>query len=286
MLDARPAGEPTIALVLGGGGPVGIAWLSGLAIGLREAGIDLSLADRIIGTSAGAVVGAAVASGIDLSTLLTPRPQPTEPPRHNYAPLLEIAALLRAVDQDRDLVLQRVGELALGAGTGDPAAHIERIGSLIGFAEWPETDLLVTAIDIGTGTLTAWTRDGAATLAEALASSTAVPGVFPPIEIDGRHYIDGGVRSTVNADLAVDHDVIVILEPLAHVYPRTRADRELGTAHEITVRPDETAVAAFGTDLFADAALGPAYESGVRQAVTAAAELKEFWPAATSDDKA
>ncbi|WP_327149380.1 patatin-like phospholipase family protein [Nocardia sp. NBC_01329] len=114
---------------------------------------------------------------------------------------------------------------------------------------------------------------------QALASSTAVPGVFPPIEIDGRHYIDGGVRSTVNADLAVDHDVIVIMEPLAHVYPRTRADRELGAAREITVRPDDTAVAAFGTDLFADAALGPAYESGVRQAATAAAELKEFWPA-------
>ncbi|WSI98836.1 patatin-like phospholipase family protein [Nocardia sp. NBC_01329] len=122
-------------------------------------------------------------------------------------------------------------------------------------------------------------RGGAASLVQALASSTAVPGVFPPIEIDGRHYIDGGVRSTVNADLAVDHDVIVIMEPLAHVYPRTRADRELGAAREITVRPDDTAVAAFGTDLFADAALGPAYESGVRQAATAAAELKEFWPA-------
>ncbi|GGL28675.1 patatin-like phospholipase family protein [Nocardia jinanensis] len=284
MPDARPAGKPTIALVLGGGGPVGIAWLSGLAGGLRDAGIDLSLADRIIGTSAGAVVGSAVAAGLDLATLLTPRPRSTEPPRHNYAPLLEIASLLRAVDQDRDLVLQRIGELALGTDTGDPAAHIERIGSLVGFAGWPETDLRITAVDIGTGTLTAWTRDGAATLVQALASSTAVPGVFPPIEIDGRHYMDGGVRSTINADLAVDHDVVVILEPLAHVYPRTRADRELGAAREISVRPDETAVAAFGTDLFADAALGPAYESGVRQAAPTAAELKEFWPATPATD--
>ncbi|MFI2338302.1 patatin-like phospholipase family protein [Nocardia rhamnosiphila] len=280
MPDARPTATPTIALVLGGGGPVGIAWLSGLAIGLRDAGIELALADRIIGTSAGAVVGSALASGIDIATLLTPRPRDAEPARHDYAPLLEIASLLRAVDQDRDLVLQRVGELALGAGTGDPAVHIDRIGSLVGFAEWPEHDLRIAAIDIGSGTLTAWTRDGAATLVEALASSTAVPGVFPPIEIAGRHYIDGGVRSTVNADLAVGHDVIVILEPLAHVYPRTRADRELGPAREISIRPDDIAVAAFGTDLFADTALYPAYESGVRQAAAAAAELKEFWPAA------
>ncbi|MGW1739927.1 patatin-like phospholipase family protein [Nocardia sp. NPDC001965] len=284
MPDARPADEPTIALVLGGGGPVGIAWLSGLALGLRDAGIDLSLADRIIGTSAGAVVGAALASGIDLATLLTPAPRSAEPTRHNYAPLLEIAALLRAVDQDRDLVLQRVGELALGAGTGDPAVHIDRIGSLVGFAEWPASELLITAIDIGTGTLTAWTRGGAATLVQALASSTAVPGVFPPIEIDGHHYIDGGVRSTVNADLATGHDVIVILEPLAHVYPRTRADRQLGGAREISICPDDTAAAAFGADLFADSALGPAFESGVRQAATAAAELKQFWPATSAAD--
>ncbi|MET8797820.1 patatin-like phospholipase family protein [Nocardia sp. NPDC004568] len=280
MPDAGPSAKPTIALVLGGGGPVGIAWLSGLAIGLRDAGIDLSLADRIIGTSAGAIVGSALASGIDIATLLTPRPRDAEPARHNYAPLLEIASLLRAVDQDRDLVLQRVGELALGADAGDPAVHIERIGSLVGFAEWPERDLRITAIDIGSGTLTAWTRGGAATLVEALASSTAVPGVFPPIEIAGRHYIDGGVRSTVNADLAVGHDVIVILEPLAHVYPRTRADRELGPAREISVRPDELAAAAFGADLFADTALVPAYESGIRQAAAAAAELKEVWPVA------
>ncbi|WP_328388917.1 patatin-like phospholipase family protein [Nocardia sp. NBC_00416] len=280
MSDARPAEKPTIALVLGGGGPVGIAWLSGLALGLRDAGIDISLADRIIGTSAGAVVGSIIAAGTDLSALLTPRPPRSEPARHDYTPLLEIASLLRAVDQDRDLVLQRVGELALGADTGDPAAHIDRIGSLVGFADWPERELLITAVDIGSGTLTAWTREGPATLVQALASSTAVPGVFPPIEIAGRHYIDGGVRSTVNADLAVGYDAIVILEPLAHIYPRTRADRALGNAREVSVVPDDIAIAAFGTDLFADAALGPAYESGLRQAGGAAAELEEFWPVA------
>ncbi|MEU1985924.1 patatin-like phospholipase family protein [Nocardia sp. NPDC019395] len=279
MPDAATHREPTIALVLGGGGPVGIAWLAGLTQGLRTAGIDLARADRIIGTSAGAVVGTAIATRADLSTLLTPRPTPAEPPAHDYGPLLEIASLLRTVDKDRDQVLRRVGELALGADTGDQAVHLERIGSLVGFADWPEHDLLITSIDIGSGALRAWTRDDAATLVQALAASTSVPGVFPPIEIGGRHYIDGGVRSTINADLAAGYDSVVILEPLAHVYPRTRADRSLD-AREVSIGPDETAVAAFGGDLFAEAALGPAYESGLRQAVAAAAELQEFWPAA------
>src|SRR5690606_22361818 len=152
------------------------------------------------------VVGSAIAAGTDLSSLLTPRPDAAEPPAaapaHDYGVLLEITTLLRTVDQDRDLALQRVGELALGADTGDPAEHLKRIGALVDFTEWPDHDLLVTSIDIGSGALTAWTRDDAATLVQALAASTAVPGVFPPIEIAGRHYIDGGVRSTINADLA------------------------------------------------------------------------------------
>ncbi|WP_280457075.1 patatin-like phospholipase family protein [Nocardia carnea] len=273
--------ETTIALVLGGGGPVGITWLAGLSNGLRAAGTDLARADRIIGTSAGAVVGSAIAAGTDLSTLFTPRPAaepPATAPEHDYEVLLEITTLLRAVDQDRDRVLQRVGELALGADTGDPAEHIQRIGALVDFADWPDHDLLVTSIDIGSGTRTAWTRDDRATLAQALAASTAVPGIFPPIEIAGRHYFDGGVRSTINADLATGYDAVVILEPLAHLYPRTRADRNLGSAREVTIAPDEIAVAAFGPDLFGEAALVPAYESGLRQAPAAAAELRDFWP--------
>ena len=53
----------TKALVLGGGGPVGIAWETGLLAGLAEGGIDLSHADYILGTSAGAFVGAQLAMG-------------------------------------------------------------------------------------------------------------------------------------------------------------------------------------------------------------------------------
>ncbi|WP_040792842.1 patatin-like phospholipase family protein [Nocardia paucivorans] len=273
MSDALLPDSPRTALVLGGGGPVGIAWLAGLAVGLRDAGIDLSAADRIVGTSAGAVVGAVLAGGGDLNRLLTPQPSDSLPVAREFGPLLEIAGLLRTRGPEREQAIRRAAELAISTATGDQEAHIDRIGSLIGFADWPDHDLVVTSVDLSTGELHPWTRDGGASLVRAVASSTSVPGVFPPILIDGRHYVDGGVRSSINADLAADAETVVILEPLAHLFPRTRADRELGSARVISIVPDAGAITAFGADLFAGAALLPAYEAGVRQAGEATTQL-------------
>ncbi|MFI9408784.1 patatin-like phospholipase family protein [Nocardia gamkensis] len=267
----------SVALVLGGGGPVGLAWLAGLATGLRDSGIDLSLADRFVGTSAGAVVGAVLADGGDPARLLRPR-STSAPVQADPARMAEIFAVLRGPGQDPAQARRRAGELALAAQVGDPDEHIARMGGLAGVAQWPARDLVVTAIDITTGELRAWTRDGAASLPAALASSTAVPGVFPPIPIDGRHYIDGGLRSPVNADLAAGADVVVIVEPLAHMFPRIASDRELGSATEISICPDDHAITAFGLDVFDPAALTPAHEAGVRQSAEAALLLKDVWP--------
>ncbi|WP_040838635.1 patatin-like phospholipase family protein [Nocardia brevicatena] len=278
MSDASPPDSPRTALVLGGGGPVGISWLAGLTAGLRDTGIELSTADRIVGTSAGAIVGAVLAGDGDLSRLLTPAPPEPVPVQREFGPLLEIAGLLRTRGPEREQAIRRAAELALSTATGDQDAHIARIGSLIGFADWPDHDLVVTSVDLTTGELRPWTRAGEASLVQAVASSTSVPGVFPPILIDGRHYVDGGVRSSINADLAADADTVVILEPLAHLFPRTRADRELGAARVISIVPDADAITAFGVDLFAGAALRPAYEAGARQAGVAAAHLREVLP--------
>ncbi|MEW1738990.1 patatin-like phospholipase family protein [Nocardia beijingensis] len=278
MSDSVVPNSVSVALVLGGGGPVGISWMAGLAIGLRDNGLDLALADRFVGTSAGAVVGAVLADGGDPARLLRPPSTPAAPVRADPARMAEILAVLRAPGQDPAQARRRAGELALAAQVGDPDEHIARIGGLAGVTQWPARDLVVTAIDITTGELRAWTRDGAASLPAALASSTAVPGVFPPIPIDGRHYIDGGLRSPVNADLAAGADFVVILEPLAHMFPRVPSDRELGSATELSIVPDDEAVAAIGLDVFDTAALVPAHAAGVRQAAEAASRLKDVWP--------
>ncbi|UGT66983.1 patatin-like phospholipase family protein [Nocardia gipuzkoensis] len=276
MSDTVTSNGYSVALVLGGGGPVGLAWLAGFATGLRDNGIDLALADRFVGTSAGAVVGAVLADGGDPARLLRP-PSTSTPVQADPVRMGEIFAVLRAPGQEPAQARRRAGELALAAQVGDPDEHIARMGGLAGVAQWPARDLLVTAIDITTGELQVWTRDGAASLPEALASSTAVPGVFPPIPIDGHHYIDGGLRSPVNADLAAGADVVVIVEPLAHIFPRIASDRELGSATEISIVPDDEAIAAIGLDLFAAAALAPAYAAGVRQSADAAPRLKDVW---------
>jgi NTE family protein len=277
MSDAQPARIDT-ALVLGGGGPVGIAWMAGLVTGLRDAGIDLSLADRFVGTSAGAVVGAVLAAGGDPAILAAPLPSDGERFEVDQELMMGIFAELAAPGSDRGTAWRRAGERALAAPVGDPAVHVARMRNLVGMDEWPDRDLRMTSIDITTGEFRVWTAADAATLPEALAASTCVPGVFPPIPVQGHHYVDGGLRSSVNADLAAGAELVAILEPLAHMFPRTPADRELGGATEISVVPDPETIALFGLDVFSTAAVAPAHEAGLRQAQDAALRLKAHWP--------
>ncbi|MFE3192788.1 patatin-like phospholipase family protein [Nocardia sp. NPDC059240] len=282
MSAAVPPNGIGHALVLGGGGAVGLSWMAGVVIGLREHGIDTALAERIVGTSAGAVVGAALAAEVDL-TLLLRRPGPDsdlEPIEFDPNSFGEILGLLATPGLDPAEARRRVGARALEMNVGDPAAHIARIGGFVGNVAWPQRDLRITAVSVTTGDLQVWTPDGKATLPEALASSTSVPGVFPPIPIDGDFYIDGGMRSPINADLAAGAERILIIEPLAHLFPHVPSDRDLGGAATSFIVPDADAIAAYGLDLFNAAALEPAYEAGLRQGGEAAPGLKDFWPTA------
>ncbi|GAB2516826.1 patatin-like phospholipase family protein [Nocardia heshunensis] len=269
------------ALVLGGGGAVGIRWMTGLAVGLQELGIDLSLADRFVGTSAGAVVAANLANRVDLVELVAGAPAPDpDAPAMNTSGLMEIITTVSALGLSPSESRRRIGELALERNVGEPAAHIARMSNLLGSTGWPDRDLVVTATDSATGGLHTWFPDGKATLGEAIASSTAVPGVFPPIPVDGRYYIDGGLISPINAGLAAGAELIVVVEPLAGLFPHAPSDSELGDATVIFVVPDDEAKAAFGPDPLDLAAMRPAYDAGWRQAAEVATRLRDVWPTA------
>lgn len=279
MPDETPPPE-TISLVLGGGGPVGLSWLAGIAVGLAENSVDLSAADRFVGTSAGAILGAVLADGGDPAGLLhRPAVSAAEAESVDQTQMAEILGVLRGSGRDPVQARRRVGELAMAASVGAPDDHIARIGGLAGVAQWPNCDLVITSVEVETGHLQAWTRNSGAEFPAALASSTAVPGVYPPIPVNGKHYIDGGMRSPVNADLAAGADVVVIIEPLAHLFPRTPSDRELGSATEVSIAPDSETVEIFGTDVFAASAWEPAYRAGLRQSEDAAALVRDLWPA-------
>ena len=281
-MQAAHGGSPGAggrAVVLGAGGVVGTAWMIGLASGLRRHGVDLGETDLIVGTSAGAIVGAMLATGEGLDRFAEfPLPAGTgaAATQVDQGLLARVFAVLGDPGLEPAEARRRAGQLALAAGAGTEHAHIARMGSLIGARDWPDGGLLITAVDADTGELVVLDRAAGVPLLRAVAASCAMPGAYPPITASGRRYIDGGLASATNANLARDSRALVIVEPLAHLYPGEAPGSETaaGVARTITsVTPDPGAVAAFGPDLFGAAAWVPAYLAGVRQSADAALRI-------------
>jgi len=261
------------AVVLGPGGPPGTAWLAGLAAGLRHEGVNLGDADLIVGTSAGAIVGAILASGQDPARLAAPPPLPDlGGVRTNPRLLAAVFATLSDPALSRAEAVRRVGRLAVTASTGEQEAAIARMRLLIGTADWPDRRLLIPSVDAGTGTAMTWDSRGAASLAQAVAASTAFPATAPPVTINGRRYIDGALRAGSNADLAGSADLVIIVEPAAHAFGPASATA--GTGAIVRLIPDAGAVEAFGPDITDLASWVPAYKAGLRQAPGAAERIR------------
>jgi len=262
------------AVVLGPGGPVGTAWLAGLAAGLRDEGLDLGTADLIVGTSAGAIVGAILASGGDPGRLAA-LPEPADPGgtvRTDPDRLAEVFATLGDPGIGRAEALRRVGRLAVTASTGDPEAAIARMQFLVGTVNWPDRPLLIPSVDAETGEAVIWNQHGTASLAEAVAASTAFPATAPPITIDGRRYIDGALRAGANVDLAGDAGVVIVAEPMAHAFGASST--AAGAKVVVRLVPNAEAIKAFGPDITDRSVWTPAYQAGVSQAPDAAKRIR------------
>jgi NTE family protein len=257
--------------------------MAGLASGLRREGVDLADADVIVGTSAGAIVGTMLATGQDLNALggpAGPADLGGSAPRADPGRLAEVFTILGDASLEPADARRRVGLLALAAETITEQAHIAMISAMIMAREWPDSELLITAADVETGGLKVWDRAGGAPLPAAVASSCAMPGASPPVTINGRQYMDGGVVSGTNADVATGAGVLVVVEPLAHLFPREPLQRELaaaGAGTVIRISPDQAAVDAFGPDVGDWAAWQPARQAGIRQAAETAERVRAAW---------
>jgi NTE family protein len=282
------------ALVLGGGGVTGVAWELGMLCGLRDHGIDLADADLIVGTSAGAIVGTQLATGVDPEERYAAQ---LVPPDGEVAAALGTGAMLRlglaaiAGGRDPQRMRARIGGFALRARTGPASDRIAVIGRRLPVHEWPGRALRITAVDAGTGEFVVLDRDSGVPLVEAVAASCAVPGVWAPVSTGGRHLVDGGLRSPANADLAAGYDQVVVLAPIVRaIGPMIGVGAQVAElrsqgARVALVNPDAEALAAIGRNVLDPAQRAAAARAGRRQAAGMAARVAEAWRPVGDEDR-
>ena len=274
---------PHTALVLGGGGLTGIAWMLGILKGLRDRGVDLTTADTVIGTSAGSVVGAQLVSGHDLDELYAEQLRPPSSEigaEMGPAELVRMAlpSLLPGTPRSKR---RRVGAAALRAHPPGGHERIDVIRSRIRVSTWPtDRDLRVTAVNAETGEFVVWDRDSGADIVHAVASSCAVPIIWPCVSIDDTPYLDGGMRSPANADLAHFADRVVVLAPIprgVHSAGAVQGQMRRLPASSALVVPDKAATRDFGRNVLDPSKRADAARAGLRQSADVADRVAAAW---------
>jgi NTE family protein len=285
------------ALVLGGGGSAGNAWLIGVIAGLFDAGLDVREADLIVGTSAGSTAAAQLsgATPTDLydAILSAPIPQRTGPvgPAAGRGPAvdhLERTNRIIAAAADPADMRRRLGAAALELDAATDGSGHDRwrttVAARLPSRDWPERALLVTAVDARTGAPVVFDRHSGVDLIDAIAASTS-SGM--PYAIGDDRYLDGGYRRNENADLAAGFERVLVLSPLGG---RTRTPLEWGQqlavqvdelraggARVETILPDDDSLAAFGSNLMDLSTRPPAARAGFAQGRGLAGRLTELW---------
>jgi len=236
------------ALVLGGGGFTGGVYEIGAlrALDLLAVNRTVNQFDVYVGTSAGSFVASLAANGVTPEEMMRVVNQQVPTPfrdvdrstlmRPNYLEFVQATALfpLRMLGLARNVVSQirstSVVDLAVGlaealpSGVYDGSAIEHYLEQVLGDPDRHndfrllENELYLTATDLDTCeriVLGAGDWDDVP-ISQAVAASTALPMVYKPVEIKGRHLVDGGIRSTTNVDLAVEHGAkfVIVVNPL------------------------------------------------------------------------
>ncbi|MEU1599503.1 patatin-like phospholipase family protein [Streptomyces sp. NPDC005708] len=273
------------ALVLGGGGPVGGAWLTGMLAGLTEAGIDLGSADVVIGTSAGAVFGSRLLSGIPAADLYERQLSGADAVRLPVTARQTARFLWAALgSRDPQRSVERLARAALHAPTGPEPDVFDTVGTLLGDVHhWPERELRITAIDAQTGQLEVFDAHSGVTLLEAVAASCAVPVVWPLVTVAGRRWMDGGSRSTANLQLARGYRRVLAVVPIPQaVGPHPSASQQAtelsdGGTRVTLLSPDRAARRVMGRNMTDDTRRPAAGRAGHAQADALAPSVADVW---------
>ena len=287
------------ALVLGGGGPVGIAWEAGLAAGLEAEGVDLGRADWVVGTSAGSFVGAQLASGREARSLYEAQialgakdaadraaGQPASAermPKPDLGPLIGLFMKPLAEGETAEDRRREMGALALRTETIGEDAFIEGFGRTLNGMPWPES-FACTTVDAVTGAFRLWDKTSGVPIERAVASSCSVPGIFPPITIEGRRYVDGGIRSATNIDEAKGARRIVaiaVVGRLGREMQMPRIEAELAAlkpeGEALLITPDEASQDVFGMNLMEATDRAGIARAGYEQGRAEAKRIAVLW---------
>ena len=295
----RAAGER--ALVLGGGGSTGNAWLIGVIAGLFDAGLDVTTADLTIGTSAGSTAAAQIAGATPaelLGAILAAAPQQrTGPagsgrgrvPTRPAADHMERTSKIIASAGDAADMRRRMGAAALemdaASGGSGQAQWRATVAARLPSQRWPPRMVLITAVDAHTGEPVVFDRHSGVDLVDAVAASCASGFAY---RIGGSRYIDGGYRSnTENADLAAGYARVLVLSPFGgrsrtpvdwgmHLATQVDELRARGSRVE-TVFPDSNSEHMFGANAMDLSLRPPAARAGYHRGRALAEQLTEFW---------
>lgn len=270
--------------MLGGGGVTGIAWEIGLIAGLADSGVQLTQADLVVGTSAGSVVGVQILSGAPLEELYSGQLADAS---SEIGARMSLGALARFVlagvwPRDETRARAALGRAALRARTVAESERKRVIESRLKLKTWPQQRLLIVAVDAESGASRVFDSSSGISLVDAVASSCAVPLVWPPMTVDGHRYMDGGVRSIANADLAAGCERVVVLAPVTAAVRRSgRISTQLAglgaDVRSIVVSPDAAARRAIGRNVLDPAHRAAAARAGRHQAELAASVVKSVW---------
>ena len=279
------------ALVLGGGGSAGNAWLIGVIAGLFDAGLDVTQADLIVGTSAGSTAAAQITSATPtelLAAILAAAPQPRVP-IGPVADHMERTGRIIGAAKDAADMRRRMGAAALEMDAASDGSGQSRwratVAARLPSQHWPQRTVLITAVDASTGEPVVFDRHSGVDLVDAVAASCASGFAY---SIGGSRYIDGGYRSNAeNADLAAGYERVLVLSPFGgrsrtpvdwgmHLVAQVDELRARGSQVE-TIFPDSDSRTAFGSNVMDLSTRPPAARAGYDQGRALAEQLTEFW---------
>ncbi|MGO4281186.1 patatin-like phospholipase family protein [Cupriavidus sp. RAF20_2] len=282
------------AAVFGGGGVAGIAWEVGVLAGLARAGVAVHRAGLFVGTSAGSVVGAQLACGLHIEALLHAQLHPPADSPEQFRPYSQAEAdaqnrkLVAKVEGDLTAARQRIGDFARRSETPAPAARRAIIAARLPQADWPGHPLRMAAVDAATGARRVFDAASGVPLVEAVSASCAVPGVWPPVQIGDAFYIDGGIASMTNAEVAIDAERVLVLSPFGyaegnpvsgHLGAEVAALQAAGCAVHV-VAPSPAALEAMGPNVLDPARRPASAAAGLHQGDTLAYAIRDWWGAA------